>query len=135
MPKPVKIELPDPQVTPDPVLEKRARRGFTAEYKIRIVAEADACKYGELSQLLRREKLYSNQVIQWRKELESGGAGKLAKSAPGPKAKLNLDQKQIARLEKRVKRLERELDISNSCIELQKKAFRILDLQNSENEQ
>lgn len=135
MPKPVKTELPDSQVTPDPALEKRGRREFAPEYKIRIVAEADACKHGELTQLLRREKLYSNQVIQWRKELESGDARKLAKSAPGPKAKLSPEQKEITRLEKRVKRLERELDISNSCIELQKKAFRILDLQSSENEQ
>jgi len=135
MPKPVKSELPESQVTPDPTLEKRGRRDFTPEYKIRIVAEADACKHGELSQLLRRENLYSNQVIQWRKELTSGNADKLAKTAPGPKAKLSPEQKEIARLEKRVKRLERELDISNSCIELQKKAFRILDLQNSENEQ
>ena len=135
MPKPVNTELPESQVTPDPALEKRGRRDFTPEYKVRIVAEADACKHGELTQLLRREGLYSNQVIKWRKELASGNADKLAKTAPGPKAKLSHEQKEIARLENRVKRLERELDISNSCIELQKKAFRILDLQSSENEQ
>lgn len=135
MPKPVNTELPDSQVAPDPTLEKRSRRIFSAEYKIRIVAEADACQHGELTQLLRREKLYSNQVIQWRKELESGSAERLAKSAPGPKPRLSPEQKEIARLQKRVKGLERELDISNSCIELQKKAFRILDLQNNENEQ
>ncbi|OED45093.1 hypothetical protein AB833_00200, partial [Chromatiales bacterium (ex Bugula neritina AB1)] len=125
MPKSFKKELPESQVTPDPALEKRRRRDFTTEYKIRIVAEADACKHGQLTQLLRREKLYSSQVIQWRKELESGNTDKLAKTAPGPKAKLSPEQKEIVRLEKRVKRLERELDISNSCIELQKKAFRI----------
>ena len=134
MPKPHR-ELPDPQTTPDPTLEKRTRRQFPVEYKIRIVAEADQCKRGELGQLLRREKLYSNQVIQWRKELENGDTAKLSKTAPGPKAKLSAEQKEIVRLQNQVKRLERELDISNSCIELQKKAFRILDLQNDEKEQ
>ena len=134
MPKPHR-ELPDPQTTPDPTLEKRTRRQFPVEYKIRIVAEADQCKRGELGQLLRREKLYSNQVIQWRKELENGDTAKLSKTAPGPKAKLSAEQKEIVRLQNQVKRLERELDISNSCIELQKKAFRILDLQNDEKAQ
>jgi hypothetical protein len=31
------------QVTPNPELEKRTRRRFPAEYKLRIIAEADAC--------------------------------------------------------------------------------------------
>ena len=134
MPKPHR-KLPDPQTTPDPTLEKRTRRQFPVEYKIRIVAEADQCKRGELGQLLRREKLNSNQIIQWRKELENGDTAKLSKTAPGPKAKLSAEQKEIVRLQNQVKRLERELDISNSCIELQKKAFRILDLQNDEKAQ
>ena len=41
MPKPVNTELPESQVTPDPALEKRGRRDFTPEYKVRIVAEAE----------------------------------------------------------------------------------------------
>ncbi len=48
MPKSV-TELPEAQVTPLPELEKRTRRTFTAEYKRRILAEADACEHGELS--------------------------------------------------------------------------------------
>ena len=54
MPKPTSKRL-DTQVTPDPALEKRTRRKFSVEYKLRIIAEADSCKYGELSGLLRRE--------------------------------------------------------------------------------
>ncbi len=41
MPKPV-TELPKAQITPLPALEKRARRTFTIEYKLRILGEADA---------------------------------------------------------------------------------------------
>ena len=72
------------QVTPEPALEKRTRRQFTPEYKLRIIAEADACKYGELGSLLRREKLYSNQLSDWRREYAVKGVAGLSKSAPGP---------------------------------------------------
>lgn len=40
------------------VTEKAKRRGFTAEYKRKVLAEADACtKPGEIGALLRREGL------------------------------------------------------------------------------
>ena len=87
------------QVTPDPALEKRSRRNFPLEYKTRIVALADNCQRGELGELLRKEKLYSGQIIQWRKELRDGDVEKLAKSAPSPKAKLSNEHKEIRRLE------------------------------------
>ena len=32
MPKPVAISLPDSQVVPEPMLEKRTRRQFSTEY-------------------------------------------------------------------------------------------------------
>jgi len=44
--------LPDPEVPDRPV-----RRGFTAEYKRRVLQEADRCQPGELGALLRREGL------------------------------------------------------------------------------
>ena len=44
------------QVTPDPTIEKPTRRKFTAEYKLKIIAEANACRYGELGASLRRKK-------------------------------------------------------------------------------
>jgi transposase len=59
MPKPPS-DLNNTQVMPNPVLEKRTRRQFSADFKLRIIAEADACKHGEPGGLLRREKLYSN---------------------------------------------------------------------------
>jgi transposase-like protein len=43
--------------------EKASRRRFTAEYKLRIVREADACSQpGEVGALLRREGLYSSHL-------------------------------------------------------------------------
>ncbi|MGZ4285174.1 MAG: hypothetical protein ACXVHB_13540, partial [Solirubrobacteraceae bacterium] len=45
----------------DPELVEQAkRRSFTAGYKARILAEADACtRPGEVGELLRREGLYT----------------------------------------------------------------------------
>jgi len=77
-------KMPDPQVKPNPKLEKRSRRTHSAEYKLRIVQEADACKHGEIGALLRREKLYSNQLADWRREYAENGLAGLSKSAPGP---------------------------------------------------
>ena len=57
MPKPV-TDLPDSQVSPAPASEKRTRRRFSTEYKLRIITEAEASERGELGALLRRENLY-----------------------------------------------------------------------------
>lgn len=126
MPKP-HSESHSTQVTPEPALEKRTRRQFTPEYKLRIIAEADACRHGELGAILRREKLYSNQLSEWRREYAQGGVAGLSKSAPGPAASKSPAQRRIEQLEKENGRLTRKLDIANDCLELQKKALAMLD--------
>lgn len=126
MPKAASV-LPAPQVTPDPSLEKRTRRQFSTDYKLRIIAEAEACQYGELGALLRREKLYSNQLSDWRRELAQNGVERLNKTAPGPVASNPPEQRRIEQLEKENGRLRRKLEIANDCLELQKKALSMLD--------
>lgn len=120
MPKPHSA-LPESQVTPEPRLEKRTRRQFSAEYKLKILAEADACRYGELGVLLRRERLYSSQLQQWRRELATGGVEGLSKSAPGPAARKSHEQRRIEQLEQENARLHRRLKVAEDCIDLQKK--------------
>ena len=52
------------------VTVKARRRRFDAEYKLRIVREADACTQpGEIGALLRREGLYSSHLTTWRSEI------------------------------------------------------------------
>ena len=126
MPKP-SSETSSTQITPEPALEKRTRRKFTTEYKLRIIAQAHACQYGELGALLRRENLYSNQLSDWRREYAERGVSGLTKSAPGPAASKTPDQRRIEQLEKDNKRLVRKLDIANDCLDLQKKALAMLD--------
>ena len=121
MPKPTS-QLPEIEIKPDPKPEKRTRRIFTRDYKLSILQQAATCKHGEVGELLRREKLYSNQLSQWRRELEAGGADGLAKSAPGPAAKLSAEQKRIVALEKEITKLKKTIEVKYSCIDLQKKS-------------
>ena len=126
MPKPHSDPL-NTQITPEPALEKRTRRQFKPEYKLRILAAADACKHGELGAVLRREKLYSNQLSAWRREYAQGGIAGLTKSAPGPAPSKTPDQRRIKQLVKENNRLNRKLEIANDCLDLQKKALSMLD--------
>jgi transposase-like protein len=132
MPKPVHTPSTN-QVTPDPALEKRTRRRFSAEYKLRIIAEADRCPHGEIGELLRREKLYSSQLQQWRRELAEKGAEGLSKTTSGPAPKHSAEQKRIAQLERENATLQRRLRLAEDCLELQKKTLSILDQMNNGN--
>ena len=125
MPKP--LTTVEPKIMPDPKLEKRTRRVFTAEYKLSIIQQADACKHGELGALLRRAKLYSNQLAQWRRELAEQGVAGLKKSAPGPAPKKTAEQKRIEQLEKENQRLRRQIEVKDGCLLLQKKTLALLD--------
>ena len=115
------------EVQPDPVLEKRTRRIFTVEYKLSILQQADACKHGKLGVLLRREKLYSNQLSQWRREFAANGVAGLSQSRPGPQPSKTPEQKRIEQLEKDNARLRQQLEVKDSCIELQKKALALIE--------
>ena len=57
--------------SPDPeVPEQPKRRRFSAAYKARVLAEADACsERGQIGSLLRREGLYSSHLTAWRAAL------------------------------------------------------------------
>ena len=57
------LDTPNPEVLPH-----AHRRRFTAEYKLRIVEEADRCtESGQIGALLRREGLYSSHLCEWRR--------------------------------------------------------------------
>ncbi|MGA0586594.1 hypothetical protein ACO2Q2_05625 [Dyella sp. KRB-257] len=55
------------EITPDPRLEKRTRRRFSAAEKQRLLTEADALAHGEQGAWLRRNGLYAAQLSDWRK--------------------------------------------------------------------
>ena len=104
---------------PDPELVERARRRrFTAEYKLRILREADACsKPGEIGALLRREGLYSSLLTEWRRQRERGSLAALDRPRGRPKS--DPREAQIAGLQRRLERAERELEKARRVIEVQ----------------
>ena len=110
--------------------ERPTRRRFTAEYKLRIVREAEACKEpGELGALLRREGLYSSHLAAWRKQVAKGSLQglKTRKRGPKPSPDKALQQK-IAKLEKENARLKRKLEEAEIILEFQKKAADLLGI-------
>ena len=126
MPKPTS-ELPDNQVVPNPRYEKRTYRYFSAADKKRILAEADACAHGELGELLRREKVYSAQLTRWRNQLASAGETGLENSPAGRKPSKDSKDKAIDALQREKAKLEQRLQVAEGLLELQKKAFTLLD--------
>jgi transposase-like protein len=95
-------------VVPDSeVPEKAVRRRFTAEYKRRILQEAEACKeQGRLGALLRREGLYSSNLITWQRQAERGTLEALSPKKRGPKEKKpDPSLRRIAELEKTTRKL------------------------------
>src|ERR1051325_11674746 len=86
-----KTVAPEPPVPPRPdpeVVADAKRRTFTAEYKQRILAEADAAALqpGAIGALLRREGLYSSHLVTWRREREAGILKGLTPHKRGPKS-------------------------------------------------
>lgn len=96
---------------------------------------ADTCQHGELGPLLRKEKLYANQLFQWRREFAEHGVEGLSKSTPGPKAALSPEQRRIIQLEKEVAKLNKQIAVKDSCLGLQKKALELLEQWDNEHSQ
>jgi len=106
---------------------KPQRRQYSAEFKARVVEEADACtQAGEIAALLRREGLYSSHLVHWRREYRNGAAAGLAKRR-GPQAKdaVVLEKEE---LERKVARLEHRLRQAEKIIEVQKKLSELLGI-------
>lgn len=114
---------------PDPeVVEMPTKRRFSAEYKMRIIAEADACKSpGEVGALLRREGLYDSHLYRWRKKQREGALGALAPGKRGPEPDPVVPfKKRIADLERENERLKAKLTQAETIIDVQKKVAGLL---------
>lgn len=113
------------------VTAKARRRQFTAEYKRKILAEADACtKPGEIGALLRREGLYSSHLVEWRRARDSGALAGLAPRKRGPAAKVAHPlERKVAELEREVARATRRAERAEGLVALQKKVSELLGIQ------
>ena len=117
-----RVAVPEPEVP-----AKAQRRKFTAEYKLRIVREAERCKQpGEIGGLLRREGLYSSLLTAWRREVEQGVRAALRSKKRGPKARV-VDPR-VKELERENSRLRKRLEQAEIIISVQKKVSKLLGI-------
>jgi len=109
------------------VLAKARRRRFTAEYKQRILREAEGCgKPGEIGALLRREGLYSSHLTAWRAARARGERAGLEAKRRGTKPRVRDGQAQrVAELEREVTRWKGRAEL---LVEVQKKVSRLLGI-------
>jgi transposase-like protein len=114
---------------PDPeVVANAKRRTFTAEYKLRILAEADAAaaQPGAIGALQRREGLYSSHLVTWRRERQTGILKGLTPHKRGPKSKRNPQEEEMQKLRRENQRLSEELRKAEIVIDVQKKVGALL---------
>lgn len=111
---------------PDPeVLVRPKRRRFTAEYRMSIVREADACtRKGELGALLRREGLYSSYLTQWRQQRDRGGLD-VKKRGRKPTSQAETE---LVRLRKENAKLTKELAATRMVVDVQKNVSALLGI-------
>jgi transposase-like protein len=114
--------VPDPEV-----VVKAQRRHFSAEYKRRVLQEAEACtQRGEVGALLRREGLYSSHLNTWRQQRARGELQGLTPAKRGRKA--DPQAAENARLLRETERLKAQLARAELIIEVQKKVSQLLGL-------
>ncbi len=113
---------PDPEVVARP-----KRRTYTAEYKQRILTEAEAAAAtpGGVGALLRREGLYSSLLAYWRRERANGILEALTPQKRGPKSKRNPLEENL-KLQRQNARLTEDLRKAHIIIDVQKKVAALL---------
>lgn len=105
--------------------EVRARRPYSAEYKLRVLSEIDACRErGQVGEVLRREGLYSSLIDAWRRQRDRGALAGLSGRKPGPKG--DPMARELAKLRDRVAELEAKLATAEELIDAQGKVSALL---------
>ena len=114
---------------PDPeMVAKAKRRTFTAEYKQRILQEADsaAATPGGVGALLRREGLYSSHLVSWRRERRAGVLEALKPRKRSPRSERNPLAEENQKLRRQVGQLTEKLRKAEIIIDVQKKVAALL---------
>jgi transposase-like protein len=118
-----------PVVTEDvQVVAKPKRRTYSAEYKRRILQEADGCATpGAVGALLRREGLYSSHLVMWRR---ARGRGELAALAPKRRGRkptpVDARDRRIAELERQLAAMTGRVQRAEALVDAQKNIAALL---------
>jgi transposase len=110
------------------VAAKPRRRTYTAEYKRRILKEADACTTpGAIGALLRREGLYSSHLVVWRR---ARGRGELAALTPKKRGRkptpVDPRDRKIAELERQLAHMTGRAERAEALVDVQKNLAALL---------
>jgi transposase len=110
------------------VVAKPQRRTYTAEYKRRILQEADACMTpGAVGALLRREGLYSSHLVAWRRARARGELAALTPKKRGRKpTPVDPRDRKITELERRLGEMTGRAERAEALVEAQKKLAALL---------
>ena len=110
-------QIPDPEVVP-----QAERRQFSAQYKLRILEEADRCtERGQIGELLRREGLYSSYLSKWREQRAREQLQGLAPRRRGRPAQAAATA-ELARLQRENERLRAQLEQAEIIIDVPRKS-------------
>ena len=107
------------------VVARPQRRRLTAEYKLRILQEADQCAPGELGALLRREGLYTSQLSKWRRQRQTGQLASLTPKKRG--RKVEAQAQELARLQRENAELRARLERAERISEAKKRLLLLLN--------
>lgn len=110
-----------------PRVERAARRFFSNDYKLAILADYDRCSEpGEKGALLRREGLYSSIITDWRRMHREGtlvvSQGTSSEGGRGAPSRT-----EVARLRAENERLKKQLAKAQAVIEVQGKVQALLE--------
>jgi transposase-like protein len=110
------------------VAAKPRRRTYTAEYKRRILREADACTTpGAVGALLRREGLYSSHLVVWRRARARGELAALTARKRGRKgAPVDPRDRKIVELERQLAAMTGRAERAEALVEAQKNLAALL---------
>lgn len=112
------------KVRDDDPAAKPARRRFSTEYKRQILEEYQSqTDPGAKGALLRREGLYSSQIVEWRRAEE---VGVIPAATPKHRKKRTASERELEKLRKRNARLETQLANHKQALEIQGKASELL---------
>jgi transposase-like protein len=110
------------------VVAKPRRRTYTAEYKRRVLKEADACRTpGAIGALLRREGLYSSHLVVWRR---ARGRGELTALAPKQRGRkptpVDARDRKITELERQLAAMTGRAERAEALVDAQKNLAALL---------
>lgn len=121
---------------PDPEVKATPRRRFSAQEKLRVLEEADACtEAGEIGALVRREGIYFSYLSRWRRARDRGQLDGLKSKKRGRKKRADqeLVEENVA-LRRENERLRVRLKQAETIIDVQKKLSQMLGVELSAQE-